>query len=347
MSKDYYSDRNLNCIRKAENILLDLPPFVRDYLVGIESRTSALTRLNYVYDLRIFFDYLSKKVYKKTSLKDITPEQLDSLDAFTFERFVSYLGDYEINGKHSTCNEQAKKRKLASVRSFYKYFYNKGILTSNPASKVALPKIHDKEIIRLEVNEVVEYLNEAESGDKLSPHMKKYHEATKVRDLAILSLFLGTGIRISELVGLNVDDIDFTVNAFIVTRKGGNRTILYFSIEVENALYAYVTQREAKTDVPEDERALFLSMQNKRMSVRAVENLVKKYARLVTPLKHITPHKLRSTYGTNLYRETGDIYLVADCLGHKDVNTTVKHYAAVSEDSRRNSAKVIKLREED
>ena len=99
------------------------------------------------------------------------------------------------------------------------------------------------------------------------------------------------------------------------------------------------------TTVQGHENALFLSMQNKRITVSAVENLVKKYASVVTTLKKITPHKLRSTYGTALYRETGDIYLVADVLGHKDVNTTRKHYAALEEDRRRKAAKAVTLRE--
>lgn len=99
--------------------------------------------------------------------------------------------------------------------------------------------------------------------------------------------------------------------------------------------------------IPEEgsENALFLSLQKKRMNVRSVENLVKKYARIVTPLKKITPHKLRSTYGTNLYRETGDIYLVADVLGHSDVNTTKKHYAALEDERRRSARNAVKLRE--
>ena len=197
------------------------------------------------------------------------------------------------------------------------------------------------------MNEVVDILNEAERGDNMSGHMKIYHQNTNLRDVALLSLFLGTGIRISELVGLNVDDVDFSSNAFIVTRKGGNRTILYFPEEVADSLYAYVRQRESSNRIPKEEKALFLSLRNKRISVRAVENIVKKYASIVTPLKHITPHKLRSTFGTNLYRETGDIYQVADTLGHKDVNTTKRHYAAISEDNRRKSAKVIKLRSTD
>ena len=87
-------------------------------------------------------------------------------------------------------------------------------------------------------------------------------------------------------------------------------------------------------------------MQKKRISVRAVELLDKKYSSLVTTMKKITPHKLRSTYGTSLYRETGDIYLVADVLGHKDVNTTKKHYAAIEEDRRRKAANIVKLRKE-
>ena len=105
------------------------------------------------------------------------------------------------------------------------------------------------------------------------------------------------------------------------------------------------TVGQAIDALPGHEDAVFLSLQKKRMSVRTVENMVKKYAGLVTPLKKITPHKLRSTYGTSLYRETGDIYLVASVLGHSDVNTTKKHYAA-QEDQRRKSARnIVQLRE--
>ena len=122
---------------------------------------------------------------------------------------------------------------------------------------------------------------------------------------------------------------------------------VYFGSEVEMALYDYIEQIRKHTDaLPGHENALFLSVQRKRISVRAVQDLVHKYASQVTPNKHITPHKLRSTYGTNLYRETGDIYLVADVLGHKDVNTTKKHYADLGDERRRKAATAVKLREE-
>ena len=123
-----------------------------------------------------------------------------------------------------------------------------------------------------------------------------------------------------------------------------NETIIYFGEEVETALDEYLEQR-INIDPIENTDALFLSMQKKRISVRTVQKMVKKYAALVTSLKDISPHKLRSTYGTNLYRETGDIYLVADILGHKDVNTTKKHYAQMDDERRRKAAQIVKLRE--
>ena len=171
---------------------------------------------------------------------------------------------------------------------------------------------------------------------------KNYNKNTKVRDNAMVTLFLGTGIRVSELVGLNVEDFDFSQNAFKVTRKGGNQTILYYPNEVKYAVEEWLSIRKT-LPIKEDEHALFLSLQNRRICTRSVENVVKKFAKESTPLKKISPHKLRSTFGTNLYRETNDIYIVADVLGHKDVNTTKKHYAAIGEDMRKNVAKKVKI----
>ena len=208
-----------------------------------------------------------------------------------------------------------------------------------------MPKLHQKEIIRLDVDEVAILLDQVENGSKLTNKQQRFHAQTKRRDLALLTLLLGTGIRVSECVGLNIQDVDFKNNGIKIRRKGGYEAILYFGDEVEKALLDYLKEREKIIPVTGNEDALFLSLQKKRMSVRSVENLVKKYSKLVTPLKKITPHKLRSTYGTSLYRETGDIYLVADVLGHKDVNTTKKHYAALDDERRRSAAHAVRLRE--
>ena len=180
----------------------------------------------------------------------------------------------------------------------------------------------------------------------MTDRQKKHAEHTRVRDIAIVTVFLGTGIRISELVGLDIDDINFVSDEFSVTRKGGKKDVLIFGEEVRNALLAYLALRENTEPLPGHEDALFLSTQRRRMTVRAVEKLIKKFAEIAVPQKHITPHKLRSTFGTMLYDETGDIYLVADVLGHKDVNTTRKHYAAIAQERRKIAAQVIKIHPE-
>ena len=197
----------------------------------------------------------------------------------------------------------------------------------------------------MDADEVALLLDEVESGGQLTAKQQAYHQKTKIRDLALLTLLLGTGIRVSECVGLNIQDVDFKNAGIRIYRKGGKEVTVYFGQEVEEALENYLNERESIIPAPGHEDALFLSLQNKRMSVRSVENLVKKYARTVAPLKPITPHKLRSTYGTALYQETGDIYLVADVLGHSDVNTTKKHYAALEDQRRRSARNKVRLRE--
>ena len=344
---NYYATRNIQDIDKIAELLEELPSFCEDYFIGIEGRTSAQTRLKYAYDLRIFFDFLVKKRFRNLEVLDLTLEELKKVTHYDIELFVSYLSHYRFRDKHLSCDERAKARKLSAVRALFKYFFNKGLLDKDDSAKVSTPKLHDKEIIRLDSDEVSELINVAETGNGLTKHASGYHNKTKVRDTAILTLFLGTGIRISELVGLDNDSFDFEENSFVVTRKGGNRAILFFSDEVKYALQEYLAEKNNDPKVPKEENAFFLSMQYKRINVRTVEILVKKYSKMVSPLKKITPHKLRSTYGTRLYNETGDIYIVADVLGHRDVNTTKKHYAAITEDNRRMVADKVKLRKED
>ncbi len=347
LENNYFLQRNNKNITKLKETLRSLPYFMTEYFVGIENKTTPLTRINYANDLKIFFDYLVKETpdFYGKKITDLTIEDLNKVTASHIESYLSYLNYYTYNGQSYTNNERAKARKLSAIRSMLKYFFKKEKLMANVSSKVDAPKIHDKEIIRLEVDEVVKLIDQAENADQLSKMQQSFNKHTRVRDVAILTLFLGTGIRISELVGLNIEDIDFNVNGFKITRKGGNQVVLYFSDEVRNALLHYLEERTTDKDIDKEERALFVSLQHKRIGVRTVEKLVKKYSSVVTPLKHITPHKLRSTYGTNLYRETQDIYIVADVLGHKDVNTTKKHYAAISEDARRSVASKVKLRD--
>ena len=344
---NYYTTRNINDIDKIAELLEELPPFCEDYFLGIESRTSAQSRLKYAYDLRIFFDFLCKRKYRHDDVLDLTLKHLEAVDHHDIELFLSYLSHYSFRNRRLSCDERAKARKLSAVRALFKYFFNKGMIEVDNSAKVPTPKLHDKEIIRLDSDEVSDLIHITETGNGLSKHATGYHNKTRIRDTAIITLFLGTGIRISELVGLDNDSFDFEENSFLVTRKGGNQAILFFSDEVKYALQEYIAEKANDPRVPANEPAFFLSMQYKRINVRSVEILVKKYSKLASPLKKITPHKLRSTYGTRLYNETGDIYIVADVLGHRDVNTTKKHYAAITEDNRRKVANIVKLRKDD
>lgn len=347
MKKDnYYVKRNISDIDKVFELLDELPSFCSDYFLGIESRTSPQTRLKYAYDLRIFFDFLCKRKYRNVDVLDLTLQHLEGVTHNDIEYFLSYLSHYRFRDKSLSCDERAKARKLSAVRALFKYFFSKGMIQVDNSAKVSTPKLHDKEIIRLDADEVSEIIQVAENGTGLSKHATGYHEKTRIRDTAILTLFLGTGIRISELVGLDNESFDFDENSFLVTRKGGNQAILFFSDEVKYALQEYIAEKSNDAKVPENEHAFFLSMQYKRINVRTVEILVKKYSKIVSPLKKITPHKLRSTYGTQLYNKTKDIYIVADVLGHRDVNTTKKHYAAITEENRRKVANVVTLRNE-
>ena len=281
------------------------------------------------------------------SIDAFTVDVLDQLTAVDLEEYEEYLKVYQAGDKTETNGERGLKRKMSSLRSFYAYYFKREMIHTNPTVLVDVPKIHQKSIIRLEADEVALLLDYIEhGGDELTGQKKVYYEKTKDRDLALVTLLLGTGVRVSECVGLDIEDVDFKNNGIKVTRKGGNEMVVYFGPEVEKALKNYLEVRKNIIPVEGHEHALFYSTQRKRIGVQAVENLVKKYARQVTTTKKITPHKLRSTYGTALYQETGDIYLVADVLGHKDVNTTKKHYAALDDSRRRQAATAVKLRED-
>ncbi|MDO4297237.1 MAG: tyrosine-type recombinase/integrase [Lachnospiraceae bacterium] len=344
----YHEQVNIENTLRLREVLKTLPPFAKDYFRAIEPTTSTRTRISYAYDIRIFFQFLlaENPLFKNKDLTDITVDVLDRLQAVDIEEYQEYLKVYDNDDKTLTNGERGLKRKMSALRSFYAYYYKREMIKTNPTLLVDMPKLHDREIIRLDPDETAELLDYIEHcGDQLSGQQKVYYEKTKVRDLAIVTLLLGTGIRVSECVGLDVNDIDFKNGGIRVVRKGGSEMMVYFGEEVEKALLNYLEIRENITPIAGHENALFYSTQRKRIGVQAVENMVKKYARNVTTTKKITPHKLRSTYGTTLYKETGDIYLVADVLGHKDVNTTRKHYAAMDEDRRRKAASAVHLRE--
>ena len=354
MSQNYHENISLQNTMRLRERLNELPPFLKTFFRNIEDYTSSRTRIGYAYDLKVFFDFLVRETahFGGKTVESLTVEDMKRITVEDIEEFMDYLSYYVKNiDEESTIEiqnqERGKSRKLFAVRAMFSFFYKKRLIESNPSELVDPPKLHEKSKVYLEVDEIARLLDEVESGEHLTDKQKQYHAKTKVRDLAILTLLLGTGIRVSECVGLNIQHIDFENNSFMVTRKGGDQAILYFGREVNEALALYLESREQMPAKTGHEDAFFLSLQNTRLTDRAIQQLVKKYAKLITQLKKITPHKLRSTFGTNLYRETGDIYLVADVLGHADVNTTRKHYADTQREQGRRAVRNITLREDD
>ena len=277
----YHEQKDVENILRLREVLTTLPPFCRDYFRAIDTTTTTKTRISYAYDIRIFFQFLldENPAFKDYKMTDFTVDVLDQIKALDLEEYQEYLKVYQAGDKTETNGERGLKRKISALRSFYAYFYKREMIETNPTVLIDVPKIHDKSIIRLDTDEVALLLDYIEHcGDQLTGQKRVYYEKTKERDLAIVTLLLGTGIRVSECVGLDIEDVDFKNNGIKVTRKGGNEMVVYFGPEVEKALKRYIEVRENIIPLEGHEHALFYSAQRRRIGVQAVENLVKKYA---------------------------------------------------------------------
>lgn len=313
----------------TQSMLEDMPDYVKDYARSIHHSVSPRTLYEYLKDIGKFLRYASAKGKKYPALSE-----LDILDKACFENYLIYLERYEEDGKERTNDRASLKRKLSALRQFFDYLFQNGLTSNNEIRKVGIPKVHKKQIVRMENKEAADFLGIVENGTGLSGKALEYHGKQALRDTAICALMLSTGIRVSECAELDVNDVDLRECAVHITRKGGDESIVYFSDETADRLRDWLIQRQVMR-IPKEETALFLSSRNRRMGVRAMEYMVKKYARIAVPMKHITPHKLRATYATQLYQATGDIYMVADALGHKDVKTTKEHYADLTENRKK------------
>lgn len=339
----YQEQQKSKIYGKLDNLLLELPECVTPFFTYLKNNKQPRTALGYAQDIRLFFIYLKSK--KNIPLKDISLDMLENIQTGELEDYIAYLSNYQSEaGERINNTTKGKQRKISCLRSFYNYFAKRDLIKRNPTLALENLKTQDKEITYLTPDEVARFLDNIETGANLSKNMKSAHEKTMLRDLAIFTLLLGTGIRISELVGLNLSDIDFNDNSIMVLRKGGAIEKVYFGKEVADALANYINHGRINVlGVPwaGDENALFLSLKHNRISVRAVQKLCQKYN--ITS-KHITPHSMRATCGSDLYAQSGDIYLTAAVLGHASVDTTKRHYAKMAEERKRQAIHYIQLR---
>lgn len=336
-SNKYLTKQKSNIINRIHLLEKEQPAFVHDFYTYYLSVKNAQPRTVQAYadDLNVFFYFLMQSNPSIKDVKDITPDTLNALEPQDIQEYLVFLDSYEKDGRVFQNSATGKSRKLACLRSLYKYLQGMKMITNNPMPLIPSPKIKKKNIIELENNELSELSDNIEHNTTLTDREIKFAAKTKVRDTAIITLLLHTGIRISELVGLDLTDFDRRNKSLRIVRKGGNESFVYLDDEAYDRLVDYIDSTRGKTDLT----AVFISRKGNRMSVSAVDRMVRKYAEII-PNKHITPHKLRSTFATHLYRQTDDIYLVKDALGHKSINTTTR-YADIGDDRRKEVPQMI------
>lgn len=346
MAEEYQNDLQLSLDKKVRTIVNELPDFMSKFFKDLKTKgMSERTRLEYAYDMKRFMAFVSCQAgFKDINLNACKAS--DILDVLTFDDIQEYLDtlnthihiDKNGNAKEVLNSPSSKARKISSLRSLYKFYFRIGEINHNLSDLMDLPKIPDNNIVVMDKEQVSRILNAVSDTTNMSNGEIIRHNKIIKRDYAIMMLFFGTGIRVSELVGIDLDDIDFYNASLIITRKGGDQDEVYFPSIVEEAITDYVNSDRDNLLNGADSPALFISMQHKRMTVRSVQLMIKGYATKAGLNMKVTPHALRRTFGTNLYEETNDIYLVADALHHSSVETTRKHYANMSKEHKRIAA---------
>ncbi|MCR5108759.1 MAG: tyrosine-type recombinase/integrase [Lachnospiraceae bacterium] len=348
MGKDseFNKQKDLNYRYKLKGLKQELPSYTYEFL-DEKAQRNPNTAVSYAYDLRTFLIYLQEfcPAAKEHDTKDIPLEILNNLSFQDINEYQKYLSakDIDIVGKNNLQNDiSGIARRMSALRTFYKYLCEHDYITNDATAGAIRQRRNsdDHVITRLTADEVDLLLTRVKNGNLGDKHQQKMRQNTRYRDYAVLTLLLRTGIRVSECVSLDINDFNFEEKSMRVVRKGKKEQMLYFDEQTKEALLDYIDfERPSYTD-SDEEPALFLSSRKKRLSVRSIQDMVSKYSEATLINKKVSPHKMRSTYGTALYNKTGDIRLVADVLGHKDINTTAKHYANIEEEHRRIAATI-------
>lgn len=333
MSNEYRNLRDKKNNAKINELLNDMPDFMEDYYVHLAARNrSTETIKSYLYEANVFLLYVAS--LRKKELKDLEVTDLENVRMTQIDRYTAVSND----GIALTAN--AMRRKLSVVKSIYKYFIGIRAIKSNPTLLLEGARLPRKEVIKLSDDQVKALIWAIQTQSGVSERSKKYNERMVERDLAIVITLLGTGMRISELVGLNVSDFDTTSKdraTFHIIRKGSDEDVVFCPQAVTNAVNEYLSLSRPSLLCDDSESALFLSTRGTRLTVSSAEKMVKKYVRAAGLPDHISPHKMRATFATKVYKETTDIYAIRDALHHKSIDTS-KNYISDKEERKEKAA---------
>ena len=337
------SDKPDNIVKKENDIYMEceaiqkeLPNFLRPYFAYLKGNVLPMTRLAYLHDVRFFMNYLIKEtdLTKAEKPKDIKSEELNEVVAADINLYIDYCRKYMVDDGDTVTvyenNNKSLARKKSSVSVLFKQLYRDGIVDQNITDgfdPIRVAKPGEREIKALQDDEVMIMLDAVTNGTGLTDHERTYWEKTKLRDKAILVMFVTYGLRLIELQQLNLSSFNFSRGEFKIYRKRGKESIMPLNRSVEMVLNDYISS-ERNTVIPENaaaEDALFLSMQGKRITERAIRELVKKYTSIALNTSRragYSPHKLRATAATSLIGRGNSIYDVAALLDHEQVTTT-------------------------
>ena len=360
------SDKPDNVIKRENDIYLqcealekELPSFLRGYFAYLKGNVLPMTRLAYLHDVKFFFQYLISEtdLTRAETPSRISLEDLQEIQAADVNMFIDYCRRYKVETENTVyMYENTNKtlaRKKSSVSVLFKYLYRDGLVEKNITDgfdPIRVPKPGEKEIKALQDDEVMIMLDAVTSGAGLTEHEKCYWQKTKLRDKAILIMFLTYGLRLSELQQLNVSSFNFGRGEFKIYRKRGKESIMPLNNSVTAVIHDYIDNERLPDDRLEEQHkdALFLSLQGKRMTDRQIRELVKKYTSIALKTSHsagYSPHKLRATAATSLIGRGNSIFDVAALLDHEQVTTT-QLYARQKANVKRDLVKGMEWEEE-
>lgn len=327
------------CVDKVNELLKEMPEFVSDFIYNFGRIENYATKLEYCRDIKIYLEFITTylKEYCDKDITDLSLDDVANIEILDINRFLTTL-----SGNHK---ETTVKRKRASLSSMYGFFVATGKMSRNPIAATKSIKIPNKDVVYLTNDEQRTLLETVRDGKKLNESVAKVHYIYADRDSAMFILLLDTGLRVSEMLSTDIIDYNLEECSVVVTRKGGDTQVVYYSDECRDYLDIYFKSQKAKYELSSSDLKFpaFTTSTGKRLGVRAIEMLVKKYVAACIPEKAriISPHKLRSSFAMSFYAASDkDILLLKKKMNHKSIQTT-NIYAKASDSAMRESRSIL------
>ena len=303
-------EKEIEAKAKMEKKLSKLPNIFTAFYNWMDARDKTYTTMNnYINHVVDFMKFYTKGEPDEDFYSNVTDEDIES--------YMTYIKRKSARGKDTEVGDDIRAARWSSLNTFYKFLMQKKYIKENPMAQTERPKI------RTQHN--VTYMTQKEIQSVFDRIEMEGRPMTKNRDRCIIALGLGTGLRVSAIVNINVEDIDFKTNTIRVIEKGRKVREISFSNHLRKSLLVWLNDR-ARFFGGGEAGPLFISQKKNRMSVDSVQGFLKKYTSHLD--KHITPHKLRSSAAMNLYSAGIGIMTIASVLGHENITTTQRYAEA-------------------